>query len=152
MGSARGKRHRPPHYNYSNSSIPEGNLLQFFLMQNEIMPEINLADMLVGCQLLGRARHEHLAVEKQVGTVGDAQGLMHVMVGDEHPDVFSFKLENDALDVLNGDGIDTCKRLVQKNEIGVDSQGAGNLGATTFAARELYTLAFAHMLQAELVE
>ena len=89
--------------------------------------------MLVGSQLLGRARHEHLTVEEQVGTVGDAQRLMHVVVGDEHADVFALQLEDDALDVLHGDGVDTGERLVQEDEVGVDGQGTGDLGAATLA-------------------
>ena len=77
---------------------------------------------------------------------------MYVVVGDEHADVFPFQLEDDALDVLDGDGVDTGERLVKKHELGVDGQGAGDLGAAALTARQLYALALAHMLQAKLVE
>ena len=51
---------------------PAGNFLHFLLVQNEIMSQIDFADMLVGSKLLRRSRHQHLAIEKQIGTVCDA--------------------------------------------------------------------------------
>ena len=66
------------------------------------------------------------------------------MVGDENADVAIFQAPHDVLNVLHGNGIDAGKRLVEHDEFGVDGQATGNLGATSFAARELVALVLSH--------
>ena len=77
---------------------------------------------------------------------------MNIVVGDEHTDVFPFQLEDDALDVLDSNRVDTSERLVKKHKLWVDGQGTSNLGAPTLSAGELYALAFPNMLQTKLVQ
>ena len=66
---------------------------------------------------------------------------MYVVVSDEDTYVLALQLEDDALDVLHSNGVDTGERLIQEDKVRVDGQGAGNLGTTTLATRELYALA-----------
>ena len=94
---------------------------------------------------------ENLALEEQIGAIGDAERLFHVVVGDEHADVLLLELPHDILDVLHGDGVHTGERLVEHDEEGIDGQTAGYLRATAFAAGELVTQILTHLLQTEFV-
>src|SRR5687768_5891643 len=95
---------------------------------------------------------EDLSFDKQVSAVADGECLSYVMVGDKYPDVLEFQFRNNTLDILNGDRIDTSKRLVEKNEFRIHSQCSGDLGPSSFSTTQYITIAFSHMLQAKLVE
>ena len=75
---------------------------------------------------------------------------MNVVVGDDYTDIFIFQRSDNALNILDSDGIDTSKWLVEQNEFGIDRHGACDLGTATLATRELNTEALAHLLQSEL--
>ena len=53
-----------------------------------------------------------------VRPVDDLQGLLHVMVGDDDPDVPGLQLGDDLLDVVQRDGIDPREGLVEEHELG----------------------------------
>ena len=74
------------------------------------------------------------------------------MVGDQDADVLALQAIDDALDVLHGDGVHTGKRLIQHDEVRVDGQAAGNLGAAALATRQAVTQVLAHLLQVELAD
>src|SRR5437667_6744399 len=69
------------------TSVPwrPGRLLKAYL-QRELFAEVDLARSLVGCQLLGGARHENLAAVEDVRAVGDRERLPDVVVGDQDAD------------------------------------------------------------------
>lgn len=103
--------------------------------------------------LLGRSVLEDLPVGDDQSAVADAQGLCDVVIGDE--DAFAkFILEaaNFGLEVLDGDGIDAAERLVEKNELGVGDQGAGDFELSTLAAAERIGLLISLAGESELVE
>ena len=120
--------------------------------QDEAVAQVLLAHHLVLRQLLGRALEEDFPLEQEVGAVGDAERLLHVVVGDEDADVLVLQFPDDLLDVLHGDGVDAGKGFVQHDELGVDGQAAGNLRAAPLAAGQLVALVLAHLLDAELGE
>src|SRR5947209_8157630 len=53
----------------------------------------------------------YLAVGDDVGALGDAEGRLDVVVGDEDADVAILELHDDLLDVLDGDRIDAGEGL-----------------------------------------
>ena len=110
--------------------------LEPILVQPEIGPEINSPHVVVGRQLVRRAAAEDAAVVHDVRAVGDAQRLAHVVVGDEHADPPLLQVEDDLLDVGDGDRVDAGERLVEQDELGRDDQRPGDLGAPALAARE----------------
>ena len=66
--------------------------------------------------------------------VGDGEGLVDVMVGDEDPDVFLFQFEDNTLDVFHGDGVNASEGFVEEDELGIDGEGAGDLCPSAFTA------------------
>ena len=57
-----------------------------------------------------------------------------------------------VLDILDGDRIDSCKRLVKEYELRVYGKRTGNLAAAALSSGKLDTLALAHLMEVELVE
>ena len=60
--------------------------------------------------------------------------------------IFFFQFIYNILDIFNCDRIDTCKRLIQKDELRVYGKGSGNLTAPSLSAGKLDSLAFADFL------
>ena len=71
-----------------------------------------------------------------VGAVGDAQRLAHVVVGDEDADAPVLQVKDDLLDVGDRDRIDAGERLVEQDELRRDDERARDLGAPPLAARQ----------------
>ena len=94
--------------------------LEVFLAEDEGVGEIFLTYNLVGSQLFGVALKENLALEKQVGAIGDGERFLHVVVGDENADVAVFQLPDDVLDVFHGNRVDSGKGLVEHDELRFD--------------------------------
>lgn len=120
--------------------------------QFEVLSQIDLADHRVGSQLLGRTRLEDFTLEQQVGTVGDGQRFIDVVVGDDDADILVLQRSDDALDVFDSDRIDACERFVEQDEGRVDRYGTGDFGASPLAARQLDAEALAYFLKAELFD
>lgn len=125
-------------------------LIALELTVYEVVREIVFTHDLVGGQFLGQSLKEDTSFKEQVGTVGDRQRLLHVMVGDEDADVAVLQSPHDMLDVLHGNRVDTGKWLVEHDELRVDGQATGYLRTTALTTRQTVTLVLAHLLQAEL--
>ena len=124
--------------------------LEVFLAELERLGEVFLAHNLVFSELLGSALEEDFSFEEQVGTVGDGECLVDVMVGDEDSDVAVLQLPDDLLDVLHGNRVDAGERFVENDELRLDGQTAGYLRAATLTTGELVTFVLAHLAQTEL--
>src|SRR5271156_5078947 len=74
------------------------------------------------------------------------------MVSNEHTDATGFKVEDDFLEVDYRNGIDSRKGLIKKNEGRLDTEAAGDLDATPFAARQGVAAGLADVLDIELLE
>ena len=70
--------------------------------QDEAVAQVLLAHHLVLRQLLGRALEEDFPLEQEVGAVGDAERLLHVVVGDEDADVLVLQFPDDLLTPAKG--------------------------------------------------
>ena len=118
----------------------------------EVLAEVFLADFGVVGQLLGGAAFQDGAFVEEVGAVGDGQGLVDVVVGDDHADVHRLEFGDDMLDVLDGDRVDAGEGFVEEDEFRVDGQGAGDFAAAALTAGELDALVLADFLETELVD
>src|SRR6266480_7561423 len=78
---------RGPRLLFSIYAAPEP--MQFprlILVQSELGPQINPADLIVGGQSIGRAAPENYAAVDDVGAIGDPQRFTDIVIGDEHAD------------------------------------------------------------------
>ena len=126
--------------------------LELFFLENEVGAEVFLSDDGVGGEFLGHTLKEYSSFEEEVGTVGDIERLVDVMVGDEDADVAVFELPDDVLDVFHGDGVDAGEGLVEHDELGLDGQTAGYLGASALSSGQLVAFVLAYFLEAELMD
>lgn len=126
------------------------NLYPAFLFQFEVPAEVVLAHYGVGSQLLGGAVEEYLALKEQIGAVGNHQGLVHIVVGDEDTDVLIFEPPHHVLNLLHGDGVNARKRLVQHHKLRLYGEATGYLRTAALATRQTVTEVLAHMRQVEL--
>jgi hypothetical protein len=82
-------------------------------LKSEIAAEV-IAAGAFGVRYLGRGAFlKDLSVDQDVRAVADAEGLSYVVVSDKNPDPFLLQCGDDLLNVLNGEGIDAGKRLVE---------------------------------------
>ncbi len=93
-----------------------------------------------------------LAVEHDVGAVGDRERLPHVVIGDQHAESPRTQLRDNALNVIDGDRIHSGKRLVEKHEFRARDQRPGDLEAPPLTAGEGVGLLIAQVGEAELVQ
>ena len=93
---------------------------------------------------------ENLSFKEQIGAVGNAQRLLHIMVRNQDTDVFLLQVPHNFLDILHRDGIDTGERLVEHDKLRVNSQTTGDFRAASLTTAQLVTFVLAHLLQAEL--
>ena len=82
----------------------------------KVATEIYLTYHLVVRQVLCRTRLKNLSLVEEVCAVGDGEGLVDVVVGDDNANVLILERAYDILDILNGDGVYTRKWLVEKDE------------------------------------
>ncbi len=83
---------------------------------------------------------------------GDREGFMDVVIGDKHTDVASGKPFNDLLDILDGDGVNSSKGLIEQNKFGDECQGSCNLSAYAFTAGERIAHTFPDMSDIQLLK
>ena len=102
---------------------------------------------------LGRlSRHADLSLIDDVGAVGHGEGFANAVIGNENAEAPIAHRMDALLDLLNGLGIHSGERLVQKHETGLGGQGAGYLDAAALSARERISDLFVQMRNAELIE
>ena len=109
---------------------------RLILVQSELGPQINPADLVVGGQAVGRAALENDAAVHDVGAIGDAERFADVVIGDEHADAAVPQVKDDLLDVGDGNRIDAGKRLVEQDELRRDDERARDFRAPPLAARQ----------------
>jgi hypothetical protein len=55
------------------------------------------------------------------------------------------------LNVFYRNRVNTCKRLIEQNEFGVNSKSAGNFTSASFTTGKLDTITFAYFMQTEFI-
>ena len=87
------------------------------------------------------------------GAVGDREGFTDGVVGDEDGEAVLFaEFADDALDVLDGDGVDAGERFVEHENLGIGAEGAGDGETALLAAGEGDGEGFRNLGDAEAVE
>src|SRR5215469_8213787 len=76
----------------------------------ELFAEIEAADVRVVHDILSPALHQDLARIDDIGAVGEAERLAHVMVGDQHADAAIGQVADQRLNVADRDRIDAGER------------------------------------------
>ena len=107
--------------------------------EDEVVAQVLVAYGRVVGQLLASALEQDLALKQQVGPVGDAQRLRGIVVSDQDADVLALEAIHDALDILNGNGIDAGKRFIEHDKARIDGQATGDLGTAPLATRQAVT-------------
>jgi hypothetical protein len=103
-------------------------------------------------EVFGCAGLEDFSFEEEVGAVGDGEGFVYVVVGDEDSDVAVFEVGDDVLYVFYGYGVDSGKGFIEEDELGVDCEGAGYFCSAPFASAEEVATVGAHALEAVFIE
>src|SRR5271163_2960394 len=117
----------------------------------ESVAEIGLTDKRIVDEFAGGPVGEDFAVVDDDAAVADFEGALDVVVGDE--DGFAerfFKLTDFALEVFDGDGIDTGEGFVEEDERGVGDQGASDFEFSSFTAGKSERFLMAGFGEAEL--
>ncbi len=91
--------------------------------------------------VLGTGHHDFAKID-DVGAMGDFQSISDIVVGKQHADPLLGEINSDALDLIDRNRIDTGERFIEKEELGLDSQGAGNLCPTALPAGQGVGLLF----------
>ena len=125
---------------------------EIFLAQHERLCEVVLSNNRICRQFLRRTMKQDTSLEEQIGTIGDTQRILHVMVSNQNAYIQILQLPHDKLDILYGNGVHTSKRFVEHDELRLNSQTAGNLRTTALTTAELVALVLAHLLQAKLFD
>src|SRR3972149_10811422 len=82
----------------------------------EPRPQVDFAGHPVRRQLGGRAGPEDAPLMNDIGPVYNLQGFSYVVIRDEDSDPPVLELPDDALDVIDRDGVDAGEWLVQTHE------------------------------------
>src|ERR1044072_6739493 len=101
---------------------------------SELFAEIKPTHFRIFCQVARRAGTKNLPFSHDVSTVSDPQSLSHVVIRDEDADAPTAKIENYALNVVDGFGIDAGKGFIQKNELRFSCESSRNLSSASFAS------------------
>ena len=122
------------------------------LAVHEVVGEVILAHYLVLRQLLRQSLEQYSPLEEQVGTVGDRESFLHVVVGNQDADIAVFQSPNDVLDVLHGNRVNAGERLIKEDELRVDCQCAGDFTAAAFSSGKLDAKTLADFVEVELTD
>ena len=90
--------------------------------------------MIIFEDLLRRTVGDQIALAHDVCAFAHGQRFTDVMVSDQYAKPAVAQMLNDTFNVDNGDGVNACKRFIQKDKFRVCSQRTRNLNATAFTA------------------
>src|ERR1700676_4181041 len=119
-------------------------------LQFEILAQVHLTDLRVGKNLIGRSGSEHRALTHDICAAADTQGLTDIMIGNEHADALVGQVLDYSLDIGNGKGAHTGKRLLPQDEPGGRPRGAADFPPPALAARKTHSEAVANMADMQL--
>src|SRR5262245_60073063 len=87
-----------------------------------------------------------------VGAVDDVESFTNVVIGNENAEAALLQMSDEDADIGDRQRIDAGERFVQQHEGGASREGACNLDAAAFAARERQRRSVADVADAEFVE
>jgi hypothetical protein len=94
---------------------------------------------------------EDPAFINDVRSVGYRKRVSYVVVRDQHPDPGGFHVANYFLQVENRDGINSRKRLIQQDELGLDAQCSRDLNPSSLTTRKGISAVQANVLKSQLI-
>src|SRR2546423_1336267 len=118
----------------------------------ETLAQVDPLYLRIVAELLRSTPSENPAFIDDVRAVGHRERLADVVVGDQHPDPARLQVENDLLQVEHRDRVDARERLIEQDELGLDTQAARDLDPAPLAARECVSSVPPDVSQAELVD
>ena len=87
---------------------------EIFSAQDETVTQILFTHNLVFGKFFGGTLEQNLSFEQQIGTVGNTQGFLHVVVGNQNTDVLIFQLLDNVLNVFYGNQIGRHRQRVRR--------------------------------------
>ena len=115
------------------SSEKSEGLRELFAAKKKISPEVLLPHYFVLCQLFRRTLEKHLPLKKEVRSICNGEGFIHIMIRNKDTNIALFEVRHNVLDILYGDGIDAGKGLIEHDKTRIDSQTACYLHTSTLA-------------------
>src|SRR3954447_19560910 len=101
-------------------------------------------------QGLRRSCPENSSIADDVRPVRYGESLSYIVVGNQNSDASHFQIADDTLQLQHLKWVDSGKRLIQQNKVGLQDQTAGNLNSATLAARKHIPFAVTYGFQAEI--
>src|SRR5690606_17185809 len=91
------------------------------------------------------------AIAEDVGAIADAEGLAHVVVGDQHADAAVLEVAHDALDLAHGNRVDAGEGFVEQHQPRPGSERARDFHAAALAAGEAGAVLVGHVRYLQLL-
>jgi hypothetical protein len=108
--------------------------------------------ILAGDELVARPLGKDPSVEKHVGAVAERERFADVVIGDQDADPARAKIEQDAVERLDHERVDSGEWLVEEQESWFERQTPSDLDSPLFPSRELRRRHRGEMPYAELPE
>src|SRR3984893_8288319 len=119
-------------------------------LQFEVLAQVHLTNLWVGKNLIRRSGSEHRPLTDDIGARADPERLADIMIGNEHADALVGQVLDYSLDIGNGQGVHTGKRLVQQDEPRGRGQGARAFPPPALAAGKTHSEAVANVADMQL--
>lgn len=104
-----------------------GNVKNIGISEAESFAKVMFSDLWILYELGGKATSEDLAFRHYVGPISDAKGLPYIMVSDQYSDAVSLKMQYYPTNIVNGQGVNSSKWLVEKNKPGLSRKASCDL-------------------------
>src|SRR5579885_355737 len=106
------------------------------LTKLETLAQEDLAHAIVIDNIAGTALDQDLAGVDYVGAVDDRKRLLHVVIGHQDADTALLQIRDDALNLDDGDRIDSRKGFVEAKKQRIEHQRARNFDLAPLAPRK----------------
>lgn len=123
-----------------------------FFLEFKVFIEVDFMDYFIGSEFFSCVGFEDIFFKYEVGLVGNGEGFLYVVVGDENVDVFGFQFGYDVLNVFYGNGVNIGKRFIQQDKFRIGSEGMGYFGMVVFIVRKGVFLVFVDFFQAKFID
>src|SRR5690606_7875001 len=106
------------------------------LLHPEMFAQVDATHRRIVDDFIRVAVRQYRPFADDVGAIAYAQGLAHIVVGDQHTDIAGLVESHDALDLDDGNGVHPRKGLIKQDEAWAGCQSTGDLHPPPLAARE----------------
>lgn len=102
------------------------------LSESEVFPKVYALNVFVLQDFCWRTVRDQVSLAHDVGPLTHGQRFADVMIGNQHAETAVTQMLNNALDIDNGDGVNTSKRFIQQDKFWIGGQRAGDFHTATF--------------------